>query len=514
MLQAFTARRGQLLGLIATGMLALVLSSWRSLSRGTHREYVATRTAVSPPLPAGSLHPRSASAPRTAKLSLGGGLAPPAEAPELGRFEGGTAPVTGSVVDVSGGFVVGARVIADRLSPRASTVGRASTDAQGRFALNVPAGSVEIEVSAEGYAPARISAVAPAAELAVALVVSSSVRGRVVERGTLRPTAEVRVTATSLDGLRAGPVSVLTDPRGEFSLDRLPPGSYELEAASSAWRSDVQRLTLAVGAELDQLQLEVAPATSLTGVVQTGGKPCTLGYVELGGPSRSAQALAVDGRVLLDGLLPGQYRASIECEGAEQSPWEEELQIGRQPLTRVWELLPRQRAELRDERPLAAIELTLLGKAPATTALTALAIGRTGPPVRGRSGERLVFEDLPLDEYQVYLEQAPNACVSVQLTRAGELAQVQLEVPAVAEIAGRVLDGRDLPVPDAWVRASTPAAVADPLLSPVLTDAEGEFVIRGRLAGLYTLQVESESGTGVLTGVSPSRGNVVRLGAR
>jgi hypothetical protein len=238
--------------------------------------------------------------------------------------------------------------------------------------------------------------------------------------------------------------------------------------------------------------------------------------VELSGPSWSSQRLPPDGRVFLAGLLPGAYRASLECEGAEQSPWAEDLEIAREPMSRVWDLLPRQSAPSQSaEAPLSAsIQARIVAHDPEGARLTVLAIGTTGTALHGkREDDRVVFEPLPLDVYQVYLERAPNVRQRVTLSQPGRAYEVQLEAPPVGDLSGQVIDAEGLPVPDAWVRASTPTAVADAPLMPALTDAQGEFVIRGRLAGPYVLMVESAIGKAQVGPVAANSRSMVRVAA-
>jgi hypothetical protein len=163
---------------------------------------------------------------------------------------------------------------------------------------------------------------------------------------------------------------------------------------------------------------------------------------------------------------------------------------------------------------MASIQAELVTRDADAAAVAVQALGVTGPLRGSRVGNRFVFARVPLGRYHVYLEQAPHVSEAVELTSDGQVGQVRLLVPAVAEISGRVVDQKGLPVPDSWVRATSPRAVADAPLLPALTGSEGEFVIRGRLAGLYALRVESTHGQAELANVGAGARNLLlRLGA-
>jgi hypothetical protein len=432
----------------------------------------------------------------------------------------GGALLRGMVFDVGGGVVAGASVVARAPAQAAEPIDITASDSTGHFQLTVPPGEAELEASADGYASVRLQVSAPQLEVSIGLVAGSVIVGRIIREDTLQPVPAVTVTASNLDGLRSLPVSARSGADGEFRIAGLPFGTYTIEAVAPRWRSEPMSIGVDVAAPSGHVDLKVRPATPFEGRVRVDGKPCASGRIDLDGPSAAGQALPVQGSVRLPGLWPGRYRVTIACVGAELNPWREDLVIGEAVVSRDWDLLPAESSdgENGDERgkPTARIQVELIAREADSTAVTVLALGTLATPLRGtRAGNRVAFERLPLGRYHVYLEQAPNVGQLVELTVDGQVGQVRLEVPAVAEISGRVVDQHDVPVPDTWVRATTsPSAVADAPLLPALTGSDGEFVIRGRLAGLYALRVEGARGQAELAAVGAGASDLVlRLGS-
>jgi hypothetical protein len=133
--------------------------------------------------------------------------------------------------------------------------------------------------------------------------------------------------------------------------------------------------------------------------------------------------------------------------------------------------------------------------------MVAFAQGETNPIVAGRpEGEAFVFEPLALDQYRVFVGSASTGGANTPLAvldHDGQVVELELPSPALTSIAGWVVDDRDQPVPDAWVRASIAQSVSEGatvVASPVLTNDEGEFVITGILVGRYDVSVSSSLG--------------------
>lgn len=148
-------------------------------------------------------------------------------------------------------------------------------------------------------------------------------------------------------------------------------------------------------------------------------------------------------------------------------------------------------------------------------ALVVTAKSQTGQTVLGElKGDELVFEPLALGSYEISTEPGvPGMGRRVELTRAGQVVELTLPLPAPQTLSGRVVDERGEGIPEAWVRASGVSPYAfSRSRTPVLTDAEGAFSFTGLLPGLHQLTVSSGQGEARLDGVaSDDTGIVIRV---
>jgi hypothetical protein len=238
--------------------------------------------------------------------------------------------ISGHVVDAVGGSVGGAWVSVSGGPEPAYSV----SNADGSFELNLAPGPGRLQVRAEGYSKLERDVWIPSSEVELVLVPASSIRGRVTTE-TGEPLAGVVVRAASSDALRAPPELVTSRDDGAYGFEDLAAGTYAISAESAFWRSEERWASLAVGQTLDDLVLEAEPATRLTGSVSALGAPCRDGAVGLTGPL----AISVDlehGELQVDGLLPGTYEVEVRCSGAATR--RDQLQVGREPIRREWEL--------------------------------------------------------------------------------------------------------------------------------------------------------------------------------
>jgi protocatechuate 3,4-dioxygenase beta subunit len=199
---------------------------------------------------------------------------------------------------------------------------------------------LRVSARADGYSEQMRQVQAPAMGVRLALTPASSIAGRTIsEEGV--PIGGVRVTAAGRDGLWAAPRVAHSREDGTFRLNDLPAGRYVLTAVSEHWRSDERSVQLGVAHTTDPIDLMLRAATRLTAVVKVAGTPCEEGSVSLSGTLGGFAALEQEGRAVFEGILPGRYRVSVECEaGVDQSDW---LDMGLEPVTRVWDLHPGQR---------------------------------------------------------------------------------------------------------------------------------------------------------------------------
>jgi hypothetical protein len=130
-----------------------------------------------------------------------------------------------------------------------------------------------------------------------------------------------------------------------------------------------------------------------------------------------------------------------------------------------------------------------------------------------RDGDEFVFDALSLDTYEVSSEPAgvgpqPRA----ELTRDGQVAELVVRLAEPETLSGWVLDEAGQGVPDVWVSASVhDSQYADwRPAAPVLSDAQGAFVLLGLLPGRYDIAAKGGGGEAQLEAV-PSGGSGVRL---
>ncbi|MBX3469069.1 MAG: carboxypeptidase regulatory-like domain-containing protein [Planctomycetes bacterium] len=166
----------------------------------------------------------------------------------------------GRVVDPAGQPLAGAEVRVFEEGPQPEQA--SGTDAQGRFVLeDVPARSIVLEASRDGFATTRVAVTPPVEALVLRLEeVGPPLRGRVVRAGG-EPAAKVLVVATA-DGGDApdepGPAVVrhtaLTNDAGAFSIVGVPAGRTFL--VRTAWHGgDVLARDVVAGGEPVTLRL-------------------------------------------------------------------------------------------------------------------------------------------------------------------------------------------------------------------------------------------------------------------
>ncbi len=253
-----------------------------------------------------------------------------------GASEPGGSEVSGIVLDAMGGSVPGASVALRGGAQSVPTL--VSSDDEGRFKANVPAGEVEILARAEAFSTAQRRVFAPATGVTLVLVAGGQIIGRVIDADE-QPVTGLTVTARGTHDNEELRLVTKSDAAGEFRVAGVPGGgSYEVMATGPTLRSDARQVLVEIGRSSDAVLLHVQRATTLTGLVQRAGQPCRDAQVSASGPSPAATRASALGVVRFDGLLPGSYRVAIYC--SEALPFFESVELGDQPLHRDWSVLP------------------------------------------------------------------------------------------------------------------------------------------------------------------------------
>jgi len=192
-----------------------------------------------------------------------------------------------------------------------------------------------ITAGAEGYSTQFREAEAPGRGVLLVLAPASSIFGLVRSRASNAALAGVLVSAEGRNG-QYGRVVARTDSDGKFELPALAAGGYAIRALSPEWHSAEYWMRVGVGEAQGPLQIDLDPATSVTGSILVDGKPCAQGTLRLSGPVFSLVPSAADGSISATGLLPGQYSAEVSC--GNSPPLLQQLQLGQSPISRRWEL--------------------------------------------------------------------------------------------------------------------------------------------------------------------------------
>lgn len=273
--------------------------------------------------------------PKRISVPVSSGLVDVEATLDIVLARGGLA-VAGRVLDALGGTIPGARVnltSADEITWYATSV----TAADGSFEMVATSPDVEVQAAAEGYSTDRFKARAPFHGLTLVLGPEALLRGRVVDASTGEPVAGVPVTVEAFPAADERPRRGVSDQQGEFRVSGLRGGRYySVAAANGEWGGAQSWASLAVGEQSDSVLLRVHPATSLQATVSRGVRPCAGASVALMGPVGAAAESDSDGRVSIEGLLPGRYEVALTCPGA--LPSRDVIEIGDGPVARRWTL--------------------------------------------------------------------------------------------------------------------------------------------------------------------------------
>lgn len=271
----------------------------------------------------------------------------------------GGARVSGTVVDALGGPIANARVLFEKADTIFRSVLETRSDEEGRFSFPTARGFVTVRAEHEAYAPASMGVTAPIEGLTLQLAPASTVRGRVVARGTGDPVAEVEVRGLP-NGFPAKTGPAITDADGNFTLAGLEPGRYAFLATHESWRGATERLVeVRLADSVTGVVIEVDRAVRVLGrVVREGGAEhaaCPRGIVSLdpprpdrpmrsgfkGGPARGHLVpITADGLVRFPGVLPGRYEVNLQCAEHVVATGPKVLDVADQDMEVEWTVRP------------------------------------------------------------------------------------------------------------------------------------------------------------------------------
>jgi RNA polymerase sigma factor (sigma-70 family) len=229
--------------------------------------------------------------------------------------------LTGTVTDMTGGVIAGARIDAAQLQLNAKVGGAiavAFSDRDGRYKLAVGAGAILVAASHPEYAPQTryVDLGSSGATANFALVPGGAIEGVVRDRQTNQPVAGAVVRASGDSALKLAEANqrvVKADGGGKFRFAGLRPGGYELSAREGARSS---RVPVGVGVGVAEQQTNIVvlvggTATIRGKVVDDGGAPASKVTVSaFGGPEVGKAISDDDGAFVLEGLPPGRWALS------------------------------------------------------------------------------------------------------------------------------------------------------------------------------------------------------------
>lgn len=413
--------------------------------------------------------------------------------------------LTGTVTDVTGGPVAGARIDAAR-----SDGGRPSrafattvTGADGTYELSVAEGMLLVAARSADYAAqSRHVEVGPAGATAdFALVPGGVIEGVVLDEKTRQPMARARVLAMADRGgpqmFAGGGRVATTNADGRFRLTGLSPGAYAMDAQTGKLRTRTSTVVgLGVAEQLTDVALLVGEAAVVRGkVVDEANAPVANATVQVRGPGRGADATTdASGMFELAGLSPGKYavwaRSEQHLPAGMTSLEMTDRDVGgvivqvRAGLTVKGHVEPRQICDVSLEPADDAPDLRrgpAMFAAPTTTgtdgafALGPVAAGRGTLVARCPSGE----------QGSVAIEVAPA------------IGEVIVKVTPGASIAGRVVDKDGKPVAGVTVTAAPQGGVERTMIVngmvtsgvKALTNGGGTFELKGLAPGTYRTSV-------------------------
>lgn len=404
--------------------------------------------------------------------------------------------LAGTVVDVTGGAIDGALVVAS--GPGIffrGPVATATSDEHGRFSIWVAAGEYGLRAAADGYAPAMLRAQTPNQQIELRLTPESVLIGRVVDAQSGAGLAGIEVAPDRHDHDRIQ--TTVSDEDGSFRLGGLAPGIYQPEAiGESVYGRAALPVHVGLGQTSAPIELRVYPAHRLRGQIVAvdhrlpepeRARGCATGWASLSGGGVRRHVQADDrGWVSFEGVPPGRHDLQVVCpEGAESSmSLEQRLEL---------------RGDLDDQRwELDVAAITIAGRAVDDhgRGVAGVYIDSTGP---GGDAHDLTMAG---GEFELHVREPGRHRITAKLRGQREpivtlelevgddgVDGVELAIGEVAAVRGRVQDPDGNPVPGIQV------ALCDSEGDPrhwATTDGDGRFGFDAQAPGRWWIALRDE----------------------
>ena len=423
---------------------------------------------------------------------------------------GGTR-VSGTVSDVGGGSVAGARITfgKERSTPFGMPELIAMSGPDGTYEINLGDGGYTAQVSHEDYTHAERSLEVAGTPLTIDFVLApgSSIHGVVVTRDG-KPVPDALVMASGGHGRGGGGGMARADASGAFTMHSLGSGSISLTASARGAASDQPTVVaLGIGEQIEGVRVVVDRAFSISGnVVEKGTKKGVPG-VRLGAFSIGSTALALapdpsaeDGAFEIVGVKPASYMLfavgettmpeigkPVEVIDKDVTGVTIEMGIG---VTVSGRVEPGTVAEV-------TIEPTQVGIGNIFEAIKALLV-RADSDVTGA----FVLHHVPPGAFTLHAHVTDGRAGSLPLVVAlVDQTGIVIKLEPRASITGRVVDGNGAPVAGVKVEITAKAdkGSADFRMSPggregPRTGADGTFRAVGLDDGVHELGVHDDQG--------------------
>ncbi len=433
-------------------------------------------------------------------------------------LDGGGAVVSGTVSDVLGGPIPGAKVQArkQRNNPFADDADIvAFTDDKGMYQLSLPPGDFMFVASHDAYRPGTrfVDMTTEPITIDFTLTPGATIRGQVVTTdGT--PVPDVNVAASG-DGpninIAAFAAGDVTDENGNFTLASLAPGALGVTASGGGYSTVSPTIVeVGIGEQVDGVRVVVEKGLSISGRVVEKGTTKGIPGIRVGVFSIASSQAGMardpsgeDGSFLIQGLRPASYMA---------------FAIGDEVMPEVGKNVELVDKDVKDVLVEMSTGVTITGfvqpPGVANVAIEPTMVGlgnlfevAKSVLVRGESDETGAFtlKHAPAGTFKLTAETEDGRAGEVPIVIANvDMTGVIVKLEERASIAGRVVDSTGAIVNDVEVHASPKRDKSEGNFnfsingrgggSSARTRKDGTFLIVGLDAGKHELRVTDGRG--------------------
>jgi hypothetical protein len=334
--------------------------------------------------------------------------------------QAGSFTLTGQVLDVAGAAIAGAKVRVIESSTAAGVVPpvfQTTSDESGRYEMSLAPANYSLLADAEGRIPARDWFTLAAQQTRdLRLAPAARIIGRVVERGSNKPVPDADLwLLRQRPGASAFTRDVRSDRTGGFVFSGLEPGTYRMGVRKERLVGMSGPVSITPGQTTsDVIVVEASPGRAIAGrVVTTAGAAVPGARIDLVKAEPPAERpifikAEPDGRFLLEGVLPAQYRLDVTADLMARST--QELRVTNDLPTLEIKLHPeaslRARVVTTDTRPVEGAAVTVEMTRPGAAAGGLREVTTTG------ADGNFELRNLPAGELTVTAQHAVHGVVT------------------------------------------------------------------------------------------------------